>query len=271
LALFKRPLFLEIGPLNLPEKEDQMRDENEQLFQRPLYGGAVDNPPPSLVPARTVLEGTEIRLEPIDPAIHAKDLYEASHTTDEGRAIWNYLPEGPWPNLEAYTAHVRACAGSQDRIFHALRPLPDGPACGQASFMDIHPGNGVIEIGYIWFAPALQRTRAATEALYLMLDYAMTNLRYRRMQWRCNALNAKSRAAARRLGFRYEGTFYNHLIFKGLNRDTAWYSILDDEWPDVKARLEAWLSFKNFGADGQAKQSLSQMMQSRPPSTRDHE
>jgi RimJ/RimL family protein N-acetyltransferase len=245
-----------------------MSDNTEQPYFRPLNGDIVDNPPSSLVPARSALVGEHIKLEPIDPAVHANDLYEASHTTDAGRAIWTYLPEGPWPDRDAYTAHVRACAASQDRIFHALRPLPDGPASGQASFMDIHPGNGVIEIGYIWFAPALQRTRAATEAMYLMLDYAMTTLRYRRMQWRCNALNAKSRAAARRLGFRYEGIFYNHLIFKGLNRDTAWYSILDDEWPDVKVRLEDWLSSENFDPDGNAKSSLSEMMQSRPPSAR---
>ncbi len=245
-----------------------MTNNNEQIFPRPLFGEKVENLPSSLVPARSNLEGKHITLEPIDPARHADDLYEASHTTDAGRAIWTYLPEGPWPDRDAYTAHVRACAGSQDRIFYALRPKPNGPASGQASFMDMHPGNGVIEIGYIWFGPAMQRTRAATEALYLMLDHAMTDLRYRRMQWRCNALNAKSRAAARRLGFRYEGTFYNHLIFKGLNRDTAWYSILDDEWPDVKERLEAWLAPDNFDADGVAKSSLNELMQSRPPSTR---
>ena len=134
--------------------------------------------------------------------------------------------------------------------------------------MDMHPGNGVIEIGYIWFAPSLQRTRAATESMYLMIDHAMTDLRYRRMQWRCNALNAKSRGAARRLGFRYEGTFYNHLIFKGLNRDTAWFSILDDEWPDVKARLETWLADENFEEDGRTKQSLAALMEDRPPSRR---
>ena len=134
--------------------------------------------------------------------------------------------------------------------------------------MDIHAGNGVIEIGYIWFSPALQRTRAATEALYLMLDHAMTTLRYRRMQWRCNALNQKSRSAARRLGFRYEGTFYNHLIYKGLNRDTAWYSILDDEWPEVKVILQTWLDTSNFGPDGLAKQSLTSLMSQRGPSHR---
>ncbi len=247
-----------------------MSERTEQPVDRPLFGGPVENPPSGLVPSRTVLQGEHIRLEPIDPALHADDLYEASHTTDEGLAIWTYLPQGPWPDREAFRAHIHGSAGAQDRIFYALRPMPDGPAAGHASFMDMHPGDGVIEIGYIWFAPSLQRTRAATEAMYLMIDHAMTDLRYRRMQWRCNALNAKSRGAARRLGFRYEGIFYNHLIFKGLNRDTAWYSILDDEWPDVKARLESWLAPENFDTDGQAKQSLSTLMQSRPPSTRGH-
>ena len=245
-----------------------MDDATEHPYFRPLLGATVDPLPSGLVPARTVLQGEHIRLEPLDPAIHADDLYAASHTTEEGLAIWTYLPQGPWPDKAAYTAHLRGSAGSQERIYYALRPLPDGPASGHASFMDIHAGDGVIEIGYIWFAPALQRTRAATEAMYLMLDHAMTDLRYRRMQWRCNALNAKSRAAARRLGFRYEGTFYNHLIFKGLNRDTAWYSILDDEWPDVKARLEAWLAADNFDADGKAKTSLSDAMRDRPTSRR---
>lgn len=245
-----------------------MEDAKEQPYFRPLSGATVDPLPSGLVPPRTVLQGKHIRLEPLDPAIHADDLYTASHTTDEGRAIWTYLPQGPWPDKAAYTAHLRASAGSQERIYYALRPLLGGPASGHASFMDMHPGDGVIEIGYIWFAPSLQRTRAATEAMYLMLDHAMTDLRYRRMQWRCNAQNAKSRAAARRLGFRYEGTFYNHLIYKGLNRDTAWYSILDDEWPDVKARLEAWLAAGNFDADGRAKSSLSETMGNRPASNR---
>ena len=245
-----------------------MTDPKDIPFDRPLYGAPVDDLPSGLIPARTVLKGNHIQLEPMDPAVHTDDLYEASHTTDEGLAIWTYLPEGPWPDKEAYRSSLKANAAAQDRIFYALRPLPGGPAAGQARFMDMHPGNGVIEIGYIWFGPSLQRTRAATESMYLMIDHAMTDLRYRRMQWRCNALNAKSRGAARRLGFRYEGTFYNHLIFKGLNRDTTWFSILDDEWPDVKARLETWLADENFDANGQAKQSLAALMEDRPSSRR---
>lgn len=143
-----------------------------------------------------------------------------------------------------------------------------GKAVGQASFLDIHAQNGVIEIGHIWFGPELQRTRGATEVLFLMIQHAMDDLGYRRMQWRCNALNAKSRTAARRLGFRFEGIFYNNLIFKGMNRDTAWYSILDDEWPEVREHMETWLAPSNFDENGRAKSSLSQVMQDRKPSTR---
>ena len=121
-----------------------MHDDNEQAFERPLNGEAVDNPPSGLVPARTVLQGTQIRLEPIAPAIHANDRYQASHTSDAGRAIWSDLPQGPWPRFEVYAAHVRARSGSQDRIVYALRPLPDGTASAQASFMDIHVGNDAI-------------------------------------------------------------------------------------------------------------------------------
>ena len=240
-----------------------MSEGSERRFPRPLSGAHVDPLPSGLVPARQALEGHHVRLEPMDPAIHADDLYEASHTTTEGRTIWTYLPEGPWPDRAAYTNHLRVNAGALDRVFYALRPFAGGKASGQASFMDIHAGNGVIEIGYIWFAPSMQRTRAATEALYLMLDYAMTELRYRRMQWRCNALNERSRAAARRLGFRFEGIFHHHMIYKGLNRDTAWYSILDDEWPAVRTVLRSWLADDNFDLHGVAKRSLSAMMDER--------
>mgnify|MGYP005645784277 CR=1 FL=1 len=245
-----------------------MTTQNETLFPRPLSGVAVTDLPSALVPGRTPLVGRHVQLEPLNPALHAEALYEASHLTEEGRAIWTYLPDGPWPDLAAYTSQLRRLSGSVDRVFHIIRAGAEGSVSGQASFMDIDAGNGVIEIGYIWFAPSLQRTRAATEALYLMLDHAMTALRYRRMQWRCNALNAKSRGAARRLGFRFEGIFHNHLIYKGLNRDTAWYSILDDEWPEVRAILEEWLDDANFDAQGQARRSLTVMMQDRTPSTR---
>lgn len=200
--------------------------------------------------------------------LHATELFDASHSTKEALKIWDYLTYGPWPDAITYSAFLRTQSASNDPIFYAIRSNKSGTACGQASFLDNNAQNGVTEIGHIWFGPELQRTRAATEALYLMLRHAMDDLGYRRMQWRCNAKNTKSRTAAQRLGFRFEGIFYNHLIFKGINRDTAWYSILDDEWPEVNDRIQTWLHADNFSSDGMPKSSLTETMQQRSPSTR---
>lgn len=241
---------------------------NESIFPRPLSGEPVHVSPPALVPARIELKGHRVTLEPQDAEQHAEALYEAGHNTPEGRAIWDYLTYGPWPDLAMYKQTLRAQSSSFDPIFYSIRNHQTGRVCGQVSIMDIHAQNGVAEIGHIWFGPELQRTREATEALYLAMDYPMSQLGYRRMQWRCNALNQRSRRAATRLGFRFEGIFYNHLIFKGMNRDTAWYSILDDEWPEVREYLQQWLSDANFDTAGHANQSLSAMMEQRQPSTR---
>jgi RimJ/RimL family protein N-acetyltransferase len=236
---------------------------SEVPFPRAITGAKVEKPPSAMVPARSAIAGRYVRLEPLSAERHAAELYRASHGDEEALRIWTYLPTGPWPSLEAYTAALREQSAAFDRIFYALRPGEGGPVAGQASYLDIHPQNGVIEIGSIWFGSTLRRTRAATEALYLLIRYAMDELGYRRMQWRCNAENANSRNAARRLGFRFEGIFYRHMIYKGKNRDTAWYSILDEEWPELRAIFEAWLLPANFDAHGTAKVSLSQMMQAR--------
>ncbi|MEX3010093.1 GNAT family N-acetyltransferase [Hoeflea sp. TYP-13] len=238
--------------------------EYEEIFPRPLSGAVVNSPPPALVPPRTPLSGELVKLEPQNAARHAQELYDAGHETEAALQIWDYMRYGPWPDVASYAATLRQQSASFDTIFYAIREHAGGTACGQASFLDIHPEDGVIEIGHIWFSPKLQRSRAATEALYLMLCHAMDGLGYRRMQWRCNALNSKSRNAARRLGFRFEGIFYNNLIFKGMNRDTAWYSILDDEWPDVRALISEWLDPSNFDAAGKARTSLSEAMKNRP-------
>lgn len=240
----------------------------EAIFPRPLSGEIVETPPPALLPARIPLTGVDVTLEPMEPAKHAADLYEASHGTEEALRIWDYLTYGPWSDVVAYQAFLRGQSASFDPIFYAIRSNKTGKYCGQASFLDNHAQNGVTEIGHIWFGPELQRTRGATEALFLMLKYTMSDLGYRRMQWRCNALNGKSRGAARRLGFRFEGIFYNNLIFKGMNRDTAWYSILDDEWPEVCGKIESWLAPENFDTNGAALSSLRELMEDRSPSTR---
>ncbi len=245
-----------------------MTEALESAYPRPLSGKSVERLPSGLVPARASLEGHSLRLEPLDPARHGNELFEASHGTAEALRIWDYLPVGPWSERAGFDGWLKDGAAAVDDVFYAIRPKAGGKACGMASYLDIQPKTGAIEIGYIWFAPALQRTRAATEALYLLLSYAMDDLAYRRMQWRCNALNAKSRTAARRLGFRFEGVFHNHMIFKGRNRDTAWYSILDDEWPDVRGILEAWLADANFNEEGRARTSLTEQMQDRKASAR---
>jgi RimJ/RimL family protein N-acetyltransferase len=247
------------------------RSNEETIFPRDLSGEHVESPPPSRVPGRYPLKGKYVTLEPQEAAHHGKELYDASHSDAEALKIWDYLTYGPWSDVASYATILRQQSASLDPIFYAIRQHETGKSQGQASFLDIHAQNGVIEIGHIWFGPDLQRTSGATEALYLMLCHAMDDLGYRRMQWRCNALNAKSRTAALRLGFRFEGIFHNHLIFKGKNRDTAWYSILDSEWPEVKATIEAWLSDENFDTDGRAKTSLSAQMAKRTTGRFRHE
>jgi RimJ/RimL family protein N-acetyltransferase len=233
-----------------------------------LSGARVTRPPSGLLPSRGVLTGPVVTLEPVDPARHAEGLHTVAQGSPEADMIWDYLPYGPWQTAADMTAWLKTCAASHDPLFYAIRLNGSGQLSGMLSFLNIVPVHGSIEIGHIWFAPHLQRTRGATEALFLVLDYAMGDLGYRRMEWKCNALNERSRAAARRLGFRFEGVFYNHLIVKGHNRDTAWYSILDDEWPEVRARLTAWLADDNFAADGRARTSLSADMHERTPSQR---
>ena len=240
----------------------------EQPYPRPLSGALVDKLPSARIPSRAPLRGKYVELVAQDAAAHAADLYNAGHDSQQALQIWDYLAYGPWRNLQDYTATMRAQSATFDTIFYAIRPLESETFEGQSSYLDINPLMGVIEIGHIWFGPRLARSRAATEALYLMIRHAMDELGYRRMHWRCNSLNEKSRQAARRLGFRFEGVFYNHMIFKGKNRDTAWYSILDDEWPEVRAILETWLDDANFDVDGRARSSLLEMMSDREPSRR---
>ena len=240
----------------------------EQAYPRPLSGEAVTRMPSGLIPARAPLRGNTVELVPQDERLHAADLYAAGHDSEAGLRTWDYLAYGPWASLDDYRATMRSQSATFDTIFYAIRPLDSEHFQGQSSYLDINPSMGVIEIGHIWFGPQLARTRAATEALYLMIRHAMDDLGYRRMHWRCNSLNEKSRQAARRLGFRFEGVFYNHMIFKGKNRDTAWYSILDDEWPEVRGILENWLDDANFDEQGTARRSLFEMMSERSPSRR---
>ena len=203
-------------------------------------------------------EGRYVRVEPLAPDSHAADLVAAGHGDAARDRIWEYLPYGPFPSEVELRAHLAAQAASDDPLYFAIRPHGSGRAEGIASLMTIEPEHRSIEIGHIWLGTDLQRTPAATEALYLLIAHAMDreDLGYRRMEWKCNAANAASRAAACRLGFTHEGVFYQHRIIKGCNRDTAWFSILDSEWPAIRANFETWLDPVNFDGEGTQRQSL---------------
>jgi len=205
-------------------------------------------------PPRTPMEGRFCRIEPLDRR-HAAGLFAANAEDTEGR-IWTYLPYGPFASLEPFQGWVEAMARGEDPLFHAILDRASGRALGVASYLRIDPPVGVIEVGHINYAPALQRRPAATEAMYLMMRRVFDELGYRRYEWKCDALNAPSRAAAERLGFRHEGLFRQATIYKGRNRDTAWYSILDREWPALRDAFERWLDPGNFEAAGQQRKSL---------------
>jgi RimJ/RimL family protein N-acetyltransferase len=207
-------------------------------------------------PERAPLEGDLVRLEPLDPARHARDLFEASHRAD---GIWTYLAYGPFETLASFTAWLEARAASKDPLFYAVVDRTAGVARGMASYMRIAPADGVIEIGHIWFAPPLQRTRQATEAIFLLARHSFDDLGYRRLEWKCDSLNAPSRRAAERFGFTYEGIFRQHMVIKDRNRDTAWFSIIDSEWPSRRAAFEQWLAPSNFDSDGKQRRTLAEI------------
>lgn len=209
-------------------------------------------------PPKTTMEGRYCRIEAIDPERHAADLHDANCLDPEAR-IWTYLPYGPFDSLAAYRDWMtQACLGP-DPLFHAIVDGSSGKALGVASYLRIEPAVGVIEVGHINFAPALQKTAAATEAMYLMMRRVFDELGYRRYEWKCDDLNAGSKAAAARLGFQFEGVFRQATIYKDRNRDTAWFAILDKDWPEIRRRMESWLDPDNFDAEGRQKRSLAEM------------
>ncbi|TSD88708.1 GNAT family N-acetyltransferase [Mycobacterium sp. KBS0706] len=208
------------------------------------------------LPPRTPMEGRICRLEPLDPARHAEDLFEAMGRDTDGRN-WTYLGIGPFADFAGFSAWLEKMAAGSDPQFHTVIDRATGRAVGVASYLRIDPANGVIEVGHIHFSPLLQRTPMATEAMFLMMARVFDELGYRRYEWKCDSRNAPSRAAAARLGFQYEGLFRQALVYKGRNRDTAWFSIIDGEWPRLRAAFERWLAPANFDAEGRQRESLS--------------
>jgi RimJ/RimL family protein N-acetyltransferase len=220
----------------------------------PPLGPEIDDTPRPL-PPRTALRGQYVVLEPLHKR-HADELWRAAQGADES---WTYLPSGPYATREAMIRYINDTSTDPARMVWAVRPVATGVASGWLSLMDIQPRNASIELGGIWFAPVMQRTRAATEAMFLPLKHAADDLGYRRLVWKCNALNAPSRRAAERLGFSFEGTHRMHMVTKGRRRDSDWYSIIEDEWPSCRDALLAWLSPENFAPDGTAKRGLAEL------------
>jgi len=215
---------------------------------------------PVAAPAGEVMRGERVTLRPFDLDADAEALHAA---TRDDPTIWAYLRIGPFEDSGDLRAVLEQEAGAEGYVFYAIEPIGAERALGQAAYMRIDPTNGTIEIGSIFFAPRLRRTAAATEAIFLLARHVFDDLGYRRLEWKCNALNVGSRGAAERFGFRFEGIFRKDEIVKGRNRDTAWFSITDDEWPAVRAAFEAWLDPPNFDVDGVQKCPLGDLMAAR--------
>lgn len=205
------------------------------------------------------LEGKWVSLAPIDPARDATDLFLAATQGEKPDQLWDYLGYGPFADETEMRIWLKGCAESNDPIFLGYRDKTTKQLGGMGGFMEIRPAFGVAEIGNIWFGHAWRRDKRSTEALSLMMHHTLDTLGYRRLEWKCNALNAPSRAAALRLGFRYEGEFLNHLLVKGRSRDTAWFSITEAEWPAVRSAHAQWFAENNFDTYGTQKSSLSDL------------
>ena len=209
-------------------------------------------------PPRTAIAGRFCTVEPLDPERHAAQLFAAYAEDREGR-MWTYLPRGPYASPDEYRSFAETACRADDPLVHTILDNNSGEAVGTASYMRIEPSVGVIEIGSITYSPRLQRRPAATEAMYLMMRRVFDELGYRRYEWKCDSLNQPSRAAAARLGFRYEGLFRQASITRGGNRDTTWFSVIDSEWPALRTAFERWLDPANFATDGTQRHSLASL------------
>lgn len=212
---------------------------------------------PCVRPGRGPMQGQLVRLEAVDADTHAADLFAAFAGHDP---LWDYMAYGPFSSAAVYHRWVKESASEQEPMYYAIRNMQTNHVVGIASYLNINPANGSIEVGNICFSPSLQQGAAATEAMFLMMEWAF-DAGYRRYEWKCNALNMPSRRAAQRLGFSYEGIFRQHMMIKGRSRDTAWFAIIDAEWPALRAAFEAWLAPRNFGADGHQIERLSDLTQ----------
>jgi RimJ/RimL family protein N-acetyltransferase len=220
-------------------------------------GDLVDSKP-ARRPQRIVLEGRYVSLVPTNAKEHAPALFSASNGEEQDR-LWDYMSDGPYADLPSFQDALEKKAASEDPLFFTITDARTSEALGVAAYLRIEPQHRVIEVGHILYTPRLQRTAGATEAMYLMAQYVFEELGYRRYEWKCNSLNEPSRHAALRLGFSFEGLFRQHMIIKGRNRDTAWFSMMDAEWPERKAAFEEWLTPSNFDGEGKQIKPLARM------------
>lgn len=220
-------------------------------------GPVVDGWAPCPSPNDQVLTGQYAALEPLDADRHAAELFRA-YSADPDGSLWTYIPYGPFSSAATFHHWARDTAAKDDPFCYAIRDLSSGHVCGVASLMRIKPEAGSIEVGGITYAPELQRTPAATEAMFLLMQWAF-KAGYRRYEWKCDALNIPSRRAAERLGFSYEGVFRQALVVKGRNRDTAWFACIDKEWPALQEAYRAWLAPSNFDRNGRQIERLGDM------------
>ncbi|EJE51892.1 acetyltransferase, ribosomal protein N-acetylase [Acidovorax sp. CF316] len=231
-------------------------------FQQPV-GSALPGWSARPRPARDTIEGRYCRLEPLDAARHAAQLHAAYVKDSDGRN-WTYMTVGPFADEAGYRAHCEQAAASTDPLHYTVIDQRTDKAVGTLALMRIDPANGVVEVGHVTFSPLLQRTPISTEAQYLLMKYVFADLGYRRYEWKCDSLNGPSRQAAARLGFTFEGIFRQAIVYKGRNRDTAWFSIVDSEWPTIKAGFERWLAAANFDAQGVQRASLTALRATGP-------
>lgn len=209
-------------------------------------------------PPTSIMTGRYCRVEPMDVRAHAEALYQA-YGNDQNQRNWTYLPYGPFDEFTDFKAWLDSNCCNEDPLFHTIIDLKTNKAVGVASYLRIEPSVGIIEVGHIHFSPLMQRTPIATETMYLMMKRVFDELGYRRYEWKCDSLNAPSCAAAKRLGFKFEGIFRQLTMYKNRNRDTAWYAIIDSEWPALKKAFEAWLEPINFDENDQQQASLSSL------------
>jgi len=239
-----------------------MQRENDLGERVNEYSQPIGAPMPQWQPAKALgdqpMTGRYCRLERVDVERHANDLYEAYSTAPDGRD-WTYLSVGPFETCEAYRDFLASCVASPDPLHHTVIDLATGKAVGTLSLMRIDKANGVIEVGFVIFSRRLQKTRMATEAIFLLMQRLFDELGYRRFEWKCDSLNAPSRTAATRFGFTFEGIFRQAVTYKGRNRDTAWFSILDSEWPALRSAFERWLDPANFDSEGRQRATLQSL------------